>query len=72
MFDTRHEHRKTRVMIQKNEGKVTNIQFSALSVLLFLIQFGNWSWRIPSSTSFDHLESEAMKLRDLLSTYGRL
>ncbi|KAK9233450.1 hypothetical protein WN943_023700 [Citrus x changshan-huyou] len=35
-------------------------------------QFGNWSWRIPSSTSFDHLETEATKLRDLLSTYGRL
>lgn len=35
-------------------------------------QFGNWSWRIPCSTSFDHLETEAMKLRDLLSTYGRL
>ncbi|KAH9718309.1 4-alpha-glucanotransferase DPE1 /amyloplastic [Citrus sinensis] len=35
-------------------------------------QFGNWSWRIPSSTSFDRLETEATKLRDLLSTYGRL
>lgn len=59
-------------MIQENEGKIANIQFYTSSVLLFLIQFGNWSWRIPSSTSFDHLETEATKLRDLLSTYGRL
>ncbi|PON85699.1 Glycoside hydrolase [Trema orientale] len=35
-------------------------------------QFGNWGWRIPSSTSFDSLEDEASALRDILSTYGRL
>nr|XP_009781309.1 PREDICTED: 4-alpha-glucanotransferase, chloroplastic/amyloplastic isoform X2 [Nicotiana sylvestris] len=35
-------------------------------------QFGNWSWRIPSSTSFDSLDAEAKKLRDILATYGRL
>ncbi|KAM6563693.1 hypothetical protein CsatB_023691 [Cannabis sativa] len=35
-------------------------------------QFGNWSWRIPSSTSFDKLEDEASALRGMLSLYGRL
>ncbi|KAF3440461.1 hypothetical protein FNV43_RR18745 [Rhamnella rubrinervis] len=35
-------------------------------------QFGNWSWRIPNSKSFDSLETEALRLRDMLSTYGRL
>ncbi|KAK2655954.1 hypothetical protein Ddye_009006 [Dipteronia dyeriana] len=35
-------------------------------------QFGNWSWRIPSSMSFDNLETQATKLRDMLSMYGRL
>ncbi|KAK9678688.1 hypothetical protein RND81_11G227400 [Saponaria officinalis] len=35
-------------------------------------QFGNWSWRIPSSVTFESLEAEASKLRDLLSMYGRL
>ncbi|OVA17051.1 Glycoside hydrolase [Macleaya cordata] len=35
-------------------------------------QFGNWSWRIPSSLSFDDLEPESKKLRDILSLYGRL
>ncbi|PHU00822.1 4-alpha-glucanotransferase DPE1, chloroplastic/amyloplastic [Capsicum chinense] len=35
-------------------------------------QFGNWSWRIPTSTSFDSLDAEAKKLRDILATYGRL
>lgn len=35
-------------------------------------QFGNWRWRIPSSMSFDHLEDEATRLKDILSTYGRL
>ncbi|XP_043722328.1 4-alpha-glucanotransferase, chloroplastic/amyloplastic isoform X2 [Telopea speciosissima] len=35
-------------------------------------QFGNWSWRIPSSVSFDHLKSEAEQLKDMLSKYGRL
>ncbi|XP_068332752.1 4-alpha-glucanotransferase, chloroplastic/amyloplastic-like [Pyrus communis] len=35
-------------------------------------QFGNWGWRIPSSTSFDSLESETLQLRDMLSMYGRL
>ncbi|KAF8404512.1 hypothetical protein HHK36_009397 [Tetracentron sinense] len=35
-------------------------------------QFGNWSWRIPSSVSFDCLEPEAKKLKDMLSMYGRL
>ncbi|KAJ7956907.1 4-alpha-glucanotransferase [Quillaja saponaria] len=34
-------------------------------------QFGNWSWRIPSSVSFESLEEEAAKLKDMLSTYGR-
>ncbi|CAL5323929.1 unnamed protein product [Camellia sinensis] len=33
---------------------------------------GNWSWRMPSSTTFDSLETESRKLRDLLSMYGRL
>ncbi|XP_024006681.1 4-alpha-glucanotransferase DPE1, chloroplastic/amyloplastic isoform X2 [Eutrema salsugineum] len=35
-------------------------------------EVGNWGWRIPSSTSFDHLKTESVKLRDLLSLYGRL
>ncbi|KAK1555336.1 hypothetical protein Q3G72_025032 [Acer saccharum] len=35
-------------------------------------QFGNWSWRIPSSIHFDNLETQATKLRDMLSMYGRL
>ncbi|KAJ4952215.1 hypothetical protein NE237_029047 [Protea cynaroides] len=35
-------------------------------------QFGNWSWRIPSSVSFDNLNAEAKQLKDMLSTYGRL
>ncbi|XP_060184030.1 4-alpha-glucanotransferase, chloroplastic/amyloplastic [Lycium barbarum] len=35
-------------------------------------QFGNWSWRIPSSTSFDSLDAEAKKLRDILAIYGRI
>ncbi|CAH9139427.1 unnamed protein product [Cuscuta epithymum] len=35
-------------------------------------QFGNWSWRIPQSISFDNLGDEAKKLRDMLETYGRL
>ncbi|XP_057541355.1 4-alpha-glucanotransferase, chloroplastic/amyloplastic [Amaranthus tricolor] len=35
-------------------------------------QFGNWNWRIPASMSFESLDSEAGKLRDLLSMYGRL
>lgn len=47
-------------------------EYLPLTMLCFLIQFGNWGWRIPSSTSFDCLETEAMKLRDLLSRYGRI
>ncbi|KAK9130035.1 hypothetical protein Sjap_010522 [Stephania japonica] len=35
-------------------------------------QFGNWSWRIPNVVSFDGLESEARRLKDMLSLYGRL
>ncbi|OMP02542.1 Glycoside hydrolase, family 77 [Corchorus olitorius] len=35
-------------------------------------EVGNWSWRIPSSMSFDCLETEALKLRDLLCMYGRI
>ncbi|GAA0154442.1 transferase [Lithospermum erythrorhizon] len=35
-------------------------------------QFGNWSWRVPSSITFNSLNSEANRLRDLLATYGRL
>ncbi|KAM7513681.1 hypothetical protein LguiA_003264 [Lonicera macranthoides] len=35
-------------------------------------QFGNWSWRLPSTMSFDSLNTEAKKLRDMLSMYGRL
>ncbi|KAF7130455.1 hypothetical protein RHSIM_Rhsim10G0151000 [Rhododendron simsii] len=35
-------------------------------------QFGNWSWRIPSSSSFDCLGTEARKLRAMISMYGRL
>ncbi|KAK1391945.1 4-alpha-glucanotransferase [Heracleum sosnowskyi] len=35
-------------------------------------QFGNWGWRMPTTKSFDKLSKEAQKLRDLLSTYGRL
>ncbi|KAJ9541057.1 hypothetical protein OSB04_027563 [Centaurea solstitialis] len=30
-------------------------------------QSGNWSWRIPNSTSFSSMEPEAKKLRDMLS-----
>lgn len=35
-------------------------------------QLGNWSWRIPSSTSFDSLKPESEKLRDMLSLYNRV
>ena len=35
-------------------------------------QFGNWGWRIASSVSFDGLEREADRLREMLSMYGRL
>ncbi|KAM5577454.1 4-alpha-glucanotransferase, chloroplastic/amyloplastic [Rosa sericea] len=35
-------------------------------------QFGNWGWRMPSSVSFDSLETEALQLKDMLSMYGRL
>ncbi|XP_059641029.1 4-alpha-glucanotransferase, chloroplastic/amyloplastic [Cornus florida] len=35
-------------------------------------QFGNWSWRVPSSMSFDNLDAEKKKVRDMLSMYGRL
>ncbi|KAG6571395.1 4-alpha-glucanotransferase, chloroplastic/amyloplastic [Cucurbita moschata] len=35
-------------------------------------QFGNWKWRIPSSVSFESLETEANELKDMLSLYGRL
>ncbi|KAK9271666.1 hypothetical protein L1049_002029 [Liquidambar formosana] len=35
-------------------------------------QFGNWSWRIPGSMSFDRLEIESKKLKNMLSIYGRL
>ncbi|GMH24523.1 hypothetical protein Nepgr_026366 [Nepenthes gracilis] len=35
-------------------------------------QFGNWNWRIPASVSFDSLEKEALRLRDMLSIYGRV
>ncbi|XP_048128364.1 4-alpha-glucanotransferase, chloroplastic/amyloplastic isoform X2 [Rhodamnia argentea] len=33
---------------------------------------GNWSWRLPSSMSFESLDKEAMKLKGMLSLYGRL
>ncbi|XP_014490027.1 4-alpha-glucanotransferase, chloroplastic/amyloplastic [Vigna radiata var. radiata] len=35
-------------------------------------QFGNWGWRIASSVSFDGLEREADRLREMLLMYGRL
>lgn len=35
-------------------------------------QYGNWSWRMPGSLSFDSLDTEAKKLRNMLSMYGRL
>ncbi|GMI67881.1 disproportionating enzyme [Hibiscus trionum] len=35
-------------------------------------QCGNWSWRIPKSMSFESLETEALRLRDMLSMYGRM
>ncbi|CAI9109249.1 OLC1v1009036C1 [Oldenlandia corymbosa var. corymbosa] len=35
-------------------------------------QFGNWSWRLPSSVSFDSLSVEAERLRGMTETYGRL
>lgn len=35
-------------------------------------QVGNWSWRIPHSMTFDLMETEALRLRDMLSVYGRL
>ncbi|KAK7410841.1 hypothetical protein VNO78_01987 [Psophocarpus tetragonolobus] len=33
---------------------------------------GNWGWRIASSVSFDGLEREADRLREMLLMYGRL
>ncbi|CAI0428790.1 unnamed protein product [Linum tenue] len=35
-------------------------------------QSGNWSWRMPSSTSFEQLGEESKRLHELLSLYGRL
>ncbi|KAI7755556.1 hypothetical protein M8C21_014097 [Ambrosia artemisiifolia] len=35
-------------------------------------QSGNWGWRIPNSMSFSNMDSQAKKLRDMLSMYGRL
>ncbi|PKA56783.1 4-alpha-glucanotransferase DPE1, chloroplastic/amyloplastic [Apostasia shenzhenica] len=35
-------------------------------------QLGNWSWRIPNEISFDTLELEARRMRDMLSLYNRL
>ncbi|KAK1301798.1 hypothetical protein QJS10_CPB12g01303 [Acorus calamus] len=35
-------------------------------------QLGNWRWRIPNTTTFDDLEAESSKLRDLVSMYNRL
>lgn len=35
-------------------------------------QLGNWNWRIPSNLSFDKLEPEAQRLRDMLSLYNRI
>ncbi|KAG6401194.1 hypothetical protein SASPL_138042 [Salvia splendens] len=35
-------------------------------------QFGNWSWRVPQSTSFDSMSSEAERLREMLLLYGRM
>lgn len=34
-------------------------------------QFGNWSWRLPSSIGFDKLGGEAERLRGMIATYGR-
>ncbi|KAM7261945.1 hypothetical protein ACFE04_021022 [Oxalis oulophora] len=33
---------------------------------------GNWGWRIPNSVTFDQLAPEAIKLRDMLTMFGRL
>ncbi|KAL8240303.1 hypothetical protein R6Q59_013658 [Mikania micrantha] len=35
-------------------------------------QSGNWGWRIPKSMSFTSMDTQAEKLRDMLSMYGRL
>lgn len=35
-------------------------------------RFGNWGWRVPSSVSFDKLDREATRLKEMLSMYGRL
>ncbi|KAK7317002.1 hypothetical protein RJT34_00874 [Clitoria ternatea] len=35
-------------------------------------QLGNWGWRIASSLSFDSLDREAVRLKEMLSMYGRL
>ncbi|KAI3704317.1 hypothetical protein L1987_74534 [Smallanthus sonchifolius] len=35
-------------------------------------QSGNWGWRIPNSMSFSSMDTQAKKLRDMLSMYGRL
>ncbi|XP_057807027.1 4-alpha-glucanotransferase, chloroplastic/amyloplastic-like [Salvia miltiorrhiza] len=35
-------------------------------------QSGNWSWRVPQSTSFHSMTSEAQRLRDMLLLYGRM
>ncbi|GAB2231984.1 hypothetical protein Droror1_Dr00011003 [Drosera rotundifolia] len=35
-------------------------------------QFGNWSWRIPASVSFESLETATDRLRDMLAMFGRL
>lgn len=39
---------------------------------IFEMQFGNWGWRLPSSTSFDSLNAEAERLRGILAMYGRV
>ncbi|CAK8567812.1 unnamed protein product [Lathyrus sativus] len=35
-------------------------------------QFGNWGWRVPKSVNFDRLDTEATRLKDMLSLYGRV
>ncbi|KAE8706931.1 hypothetical protein F3Y22_tig00110387pilonHSYRG00287 [Hibiscus syriacus] len=37
-----------------------------------VVHYGNWSWGIPNSISFDTLETEALRLRDMISMNGRM
>ncbi|KAI4374155.1 hypothetical protein MLD38_012181 [Melastoma candidum] len=50
---------------------ILGLDSSARMNLPSTVSVDNWSWRIPSSISFDGLETEAVKFKEMLSIYGR-